>query len=205
MNEQTVKVWDLAVRIFHWSLVTFFAIAWFTGDESEKLHSWAGYAVLGLVLFRIVWGFIGSPHARFKDFIYSPVRIVGYLKSLRSEHPEHYAGHNPAGGLMVILLLINLLVVCWTGLEAWGAEGHGPLAAANQIELIGSAVTSSMEKDAGHSKNKEAEKYWEEIHEIATDLMLILIVIHVGGVIVSSRLHRENLVRAMITGYKTRS
>lgn len=205
MNEQNIKVWDLAVRVFHWSLVIAFAIAWFSGEESEKLHSWAGYAVLGLVLFRIVWGFIGSPHARFKDFIYSPARIVGYLKSLRSKHPEHYVGHNPAGGLMVILLLINLLVVCWTGLEAWGAEGHGPLAAADPVELIGSAHASNMEQNASQGNNKAAEKYWEEMHEMATNLMLILIVFHIGGVVVSSRLHRENLVKAMITGDKPRS
>ncbi len=100
MNNEQIKVWDLPVRVFHWSLVVGFTIAWFTGEQSEMLHSWAGYTVLGLVLFRIGWGIVGSRHARFSDFIYSPSRILAYLRSLCSGQPTHYLGHNPAGGFL---------------------------------------------------------------------------------------------------------
>ncbi len=200
MNERKIKVWDVGVRVFHWSLVVFFTIAWFTGDESEDLHSIAGYVVLALLVFRIIWGFIGPQYARFSNFIYPPGIIIRYLKSLSSGYPEHYYGHNPAGGAMVFLLLINLSIVCWTGLEAWGAEGHGPLAQINQMKLIGDAIASA-DTNKTEEENEE-EEFWEEWHEISTNSMLFLIFLHIAGVYVSSKLHRENLIRAMITGYK---
>lgn len=203
MNKAQVKVWDLAVRVFHWSLVVLFVIAWFSGEESEQVHSLAGYAILGLLVFRIIWGFIGPQYARFSNFLYSPGRIIQYLKSLRTAAPEHYYGHNPAGGLMVLLLLINLSLVSWTGLEAWGAEGHGPLAETNQIHLVTKALASAV--DEKHATENEQEKFWEEIHEFFTDLMIILIFIHIAGVYISSKLHKENLVKAMITGYKDKT
>ena len=103
----TIQVWDIAVRIFHWSLVLAYAIAWLTEDFEEP-HEIAGYVVLGLISFRVVWGFIGTKHARFSDFIYAPASIVQYLKSLLTTHPKHYLGHNPAGGAMIILLLLSL-------------------------------------------------------------------------------------------------
>ncbi len=203
MNKGQVKVWDFAVRVFHWTLVVLFVIAWFSGEESEQIHSLAGYAILGLLVFRIIWGFIGPQYARFTNFLYSPKKIIQYIKSLRTSRPEHYYGHNPAGGLMVLLLLVNLSLVTWTGLEAWGAEGHGPLAQTSQIHLLSEAIASGGDEKRG--EENEAEEFWEEWHEFFTDLMLILIFIHIAGVFVSGKLHKENLVKAMITGYKDKT
>ncbi len=104
-----------------------------------------------------------------------------------------------------IIWVITRRVVSWTGLEAWGAEGHGPLADTTEIHLISEANASSTEKNMTLSSRESDEEFWEELHEIATDLMLILIVLHIAGVVVSSRLHKENLVKAMITGYKNKS
>ncbi len=85
--ESRVKVWDIAIRIFHWSLVVFFIIAYLTEDDLETLHVYAGYAVIGLLVFRIIYGFIGTRYARFWNFIYSPATTLAYLRSILSGYP----------------------------------------------------------------------------------------------------------------------
>ena len=205
MSQNTIKVWDPLVRIFHWSLVVFFTIAFLTGEEAELLHAYAGYVVIGLVLFRILWGFIGPEHARFKDFVFGPGKVIQYLKSLASGSTQRYVGHNPAGGYMVVLMLATLLVVTFTGLKAYAAEGHGPLAANAEISII--SIAKAVEGDrkgngAGERGKNKGDKYWEEIHEATSNFMLGLIVLHILGVVIYSRLHKENLVKAMITGEK---
>lgn len=123
----TVRVWDPFVRIFHWSLVTLFVVAFVTGDEIERLHIAAGYAIAALIALRIVWGFIGPRHARFSDFVRSPTETLGYVrKALRRQAPRHI-GHNPAGGVMVLALLAMLTAISATGFMMttdafWGAE-----------------------------------------------------------------------------------
>ncbi len=197
-NQNTVKVWDLAVRVFHWSLVVFFVIAYLTGEDGEELHAYSGYAVTALVLFRILWGFVGTKHARFSDFVHGPRVIVTYLKGLAAGTPQHYYGHNPAGGLMIIMLLVFLSLSCWTGLVAYGKEGHGPLAQ-GEIGVIANAHADSDEQETDEN---EGEEFWEEIHEFFSNFTLFLVVVHIAGVIVTSRLHGENLARAMVTGKK---
>jgi len=164
----TVKVWDPIVRIGHWTLVIAFFTAYFTEDEFMTQHIWAGYVVAGVVLFRIFWGFIGSEHARFKDFIYSPSMIIAYLKSLAQRKPKHYLGHNPAGGIMVIALLASLCVTVYSGLALYaveenagpfatiyGASAHQSTSIANtQISILSNAVAE--EDEAKEDEAKEA-------------------------------------------------
>lgn len=201
-----VKVWDPLVRSFHWLLVISFTIAYITSEELEDIHIISGYVVCGLVLFRLVWGFVGSRYARFGNFIYGPAKVGEYLTSLKSSQPQHYLGHNPAGGWMVIVLLTMLVVVSYSGLKVYGLEGHGPLASQNTvtIQLISTAAADEDDDEAHEGGESAEEEFWEEIHEIASNLMLVLIAVHILGVIVSSRLHKENLVRAMIKGKKHR-
>ena len=124
-EKSSIQVWDMPVRVFHWSLVILFIIAYLTGDEDNNVHIYCGYAVLALVLFRIVWGFVGTQYARFSDFVYSPREVFQYLKGLVNRNVKHYVGHNPAGGWMVITLLICLLVVTISGLKVYAIqEGH---------------------------------------------------------------------------------
>ena len=111
----TVRVWDPLVRLFHWSLVISFTIAWL-GEGGRGLHQGAGYVVLALVGVRLIWGFVGSRHARFRDFVPRPKGLLAYLKSLPSGHPRRYLGHNPAGGAMILLLLAMLIL---TGGSGW--------------------------------------------------------------------------------------
>ena len=200
--DTTVKVWDPLVRICHWSLVVFFAIAYVTGEGESDLHIYSGYAVLGLVVIRLLWGFIGSEHARFKDFIFNPGTVIQYLKSIVSGNPRRYLGHNPAGGYMAILLLIMLVVVTITGLKVYGIDGHGPLAYNTGFAAISVAIAGDDHKTGKREAENPEKKFWKEIHEAASNFTLTLIVLHILGVIASSFFHKENLVKAMITGEK---
>jgi cytochrome b len=110
-----VKVWDPLVRIFHWGLVATFLVAWATGDEMECAHVMAGYAVIGLVVFRILWGFIGTRRARFVDFVRGPRAVTNYLRDTARLRAKRYLGHNPAGGAMTIALLVMLSIIGATG------------------------------------------------------------------------------------------
>ncbi len=110
-----VRVWDPFVRIFHWSLITLFLFTYFTGNEWDRAHEWAGYIILGLVLCRVLWGFIGPTHARFSNFIYRPTIVLAFLRDSLRLRAQRYIGHNPAGGAMVIVLLLNIILISITG------------------------------------------------------------------------------------------
>jgi cytochrome b len=122
-----VRVWDPFVRIFHWSLVGLFVLAFATGDETEWLHLTAGYAIAGLILLRIIWGFVGPRHARFGDFVRTPREVTAYVHTAIRLRTPRYLGHNPAGGVMIIALLTMLIGISATGFMMttdafWGAQ-----------------------------------------------------------------------------------
>ncbi len=200
MMGKEIRVWDPLIRLFHWGLVLAFSIAYLTGEDESNLHIYAGYAVLGLITFRVLWGFIGTRYARFSNFVYSPKPVVQYLKSLVSRKPEHYPGHNPAGGWMVIVMLLTLFVVTVSGLKVYALEeGLGPLAGAPPVVTL---ISDAQADSDSEGENEAAEEFWEEIHEASSNFMLLLIFLHITAVIVSGRLHDEHLVKAMITGKK---
>ena len=214
-NKQFIKVWDIAVRVFHWTLVGCYAIAFVTSEDSRQLHVIFGYSVLLLVLFRILYGFVGTSHARFSDFLYHPAEIADYLKGLLIGRPKHYMGHNPAGGLMIVIVLLSLLSLTLTGLKAYGIKGQGPLTE-HEISFISKAFADSDDKGDHDEHNRhdrrshkfkrtkkdEKDEFWEEVHETIAYFTLFLVSIHIIGVLVSSLVHRENLIKAMITGRK---
>ena len=166
-----IAVWDLPTRVFHWSLVLSFAGAFITGDSErwQDLHLIFGYTLMGLIVFRLVWGIVGSRYARFASFVTGPGKVFGYLSSLLTKKPEHHVGHNPAGAMAIVLLLALGLVNALTGLATFNEFGG---------------------------------EWLEEVHEWAANAMLAVVGVHVAGVVVSSFLHRENLVGAMLTGKK---
>lgn len=166
-----MKVWDPFVRMFHWGVVALVAAAFLSPDE-RRLHEPIGYAVLALVALRLVWGVIGTRHARFTDFVTGPRAVTDYLRRLAAGRPRRYRGHNPAGGAMVLALLATLLVVGGSG---WLSETDAYFG----VEWVSA------------------------LHSAASTALLVLIGLHVLGVLVSSLAHRENLVRAMITGHKS--
>ncbi|RLA03306.1 MAG: cytochrome B [Gammaproteobacteria bacterium] len=205
------RVWDPLVRVFHWGLVLAFTVAYLSGDEESSVHIYSGYVVLGLITFRVLWGLIGTRYARFSNFVYSPKTVIQYLKGLAAKKPTHYMGHNPAGGWMVIAMLLCLAIVSVSGLKVYAIEeGLGPLAGTPPALTVISAAYADDDDDDHekrgdrHNEDEEAEEFWEEIHEVSSNFMLLLIFLHIAGVIVSGRLHDENLVKAMLTGKKTR-
>ncbi|RKZ62274.1 MAG: cytochrome B [Gammaproteobacteria bacterium] len=204
--QKQIRVWDPLVRLFHWSLVLSFTVAYLSGDENSDIHIYAGYIIAGLITFRLIWGFIGSQHARFSDFLYSPQTIIDYLKSMLSRQPKHYLGHNPAGGAMILALMLGLVVTTYSGLEIYAIEeGAGPLAQQTTgVGFIRSAYADDDEHDkyAEHDGNEEEEEFWEDIHEASANFVLFLVLLHIAGVFIAGKLHNENLVKAMITGNK---
>jgi len=204
VQTEVIKVWDIAVRIFHWSLVLFFITAYVTGEDEGQIHILAGYGVLGLIVFRVIWGFIGTRYARFWNFICSPKQVLAYSCSLLSGKPIYYIGHNPLGGLIVLALLLSLGLTVWSGLELEASEGRGLFAAKTMIVQSVYADDDEHHSGEGHDNRRGGEEFWEELHEIVANLTLLLIIFHISGVILSSILHRENLVNAMITGIKAK-
>ena len=205
-NQKSILVWDDLVRIFHWCLVASFITAYFTSEKGNLLHIYAGYTVLGLIIFRVVWGFIGTRYARFESFVTSPTAVVIYVKSLFSKKHKHYVGHSPVGSWMVLLMLIMLFMVTFSGLNLYAIEeADGPLAIQMQsINPIGTVYAADdPEQYLVAEKDEVGEDYWKEFHELSTNLMLVLIALHIAGVVISSKLHKENLVKSMISGKKT--
>lgn len=210
----TVKVWDIFVRVAHWTVAAAFFVAYFTEDDLLTLHVWAGYTIGVFVVLRIAWGFIGPRHARFSDFLYSPFTVWGYLIELITFRAKRYIGHSPAGGAMTFALLAGLAATVWTGLELYAAEENaGPLAAlsseaspvtqqAPQL-LMRVSESEEYERDGGFRSEKSAAgEFWGDSHEVLANVMLALVVLHIGGVVLASVVHRENLARAMLTGRK---
>lgn len=211
----TVYVWDPLVRLFHWGLVAAFAVAWFTAEEESAWHIYSGYTVMGLIIFRLVWGFVGTAHARFSDFVYGPAAVIEYVRGMKAGHPRRYLGHNPLGGWMIVAMLATLAVVTYSGLVVYAIEENaGPLAGIVAADtgaglapgqaLIGAARAGDDDNDEDEEPagSEASEAYWEEIHEAATNLMLVFIALHLLGVAWGSLTHKENLARAMITGRK---
>ena len=172
MSKQRILVWDLPTRVFHWLLAASFLGAFLTAESERyrEIHVTLGYTLLGLIAFRLVWGFLGSRYARFRSFLFRPVEIIAYVTSLAKARPAHYAGHNPAGSVSVFLLLALGMLAGASGVLAFQDVGGDVL---------------------------------EELHEMTAYAMLAVVALHVAGVVLSSVMHRENLVRSMITGLKS--
>ncbi|MCU7939617.1 MAG: cytochrome b/b6 domain-containing protein [gamma proteobacterium symbiont of Bathyaustriella thionipta] len=180
----SVRVWDIPVRLFHWIFASCFIIAWLTLDNRYlDIHVFAGYLMGGLILFRILWGFIGGPYASFHDFTFSGSEVSDYFKGVLKRCPPRFLGHNPAGSWAIFLLLGLGLSITVTGLLTLGGEEQqGPLA-------------GYLNYSQGHLAH--------ELHDWLAWLMLGMVIIHLAGVLIESLLHRENLVAAMLTGCKS--
>ena len=181
-----VRVWDIPTRLFHWSVVVLLCVSWFSADQGYmRVHLASGLTLLALLLFRIAWGLVGSTTARFSNFLQPPRRVMGYLKGLAGGDRIFYAGHNPAGGLMVLALIVVLLAQVTTGLFANdGVRFSGPLA------LLVSEETSSLITG---------------IHGLIFDVILILVWCHMVAVGFYLLVKGDNLVWPMVTGKKHRA
>lgn len=181
-----VKVWDLPVRLFHWTLVLSFALAYFTAEfHIGFLHTPIGYFLSLLLVARVFWGFAGNQYARFRSFIFSPAETVEYLRSMAQNNPRHYFGHNPAGALMVFALLGLLTLIFLTGLVTLAViDFEGPFL----------FLTDYIDDETSYAVR--------HLHGWLINVALVMIPLHLLGVVAGSVQHKENLVRAMVTGKK---
>lgn len=176
----TVRVWDLPVRLFHWTLTALFAFSWWSGENHEmEWHRLSGLAVLALLLFRLFWGFAGSRTARFAQFLRGPVAVGAYLRKGTGNHPSD--GHNPLGGWSVVALLVVLLALVTAGLFAVDVDGFesGPL-------------SDFVSFDSGRTA--------AGIHEVAFNIALALIALHICAIVYYRFFAGRDLVSPMITG-----
>jgi cytochrome b len=180
-----ILVWDLPLRLFHWLLVLLVVVSFVSaevGGKAMQIHFLSGYSILSLLLFRILWGFLGGTHARFASFVRSPAAAIAYLRDLAGRHAGRHLGHNPAGGWSVILMLLSLLLQAGTGLFSNDDESaEGPLA-----KLAGKALSDRI----------------SDIHSLNSDLLYVLVGLHVVAILFYVIYKRDNLVQPMITGFK---
>ncbi|HEY2627962.1 MAG TPA: cytochrome b/b6 domain-containing protein, partial [Usitatibacter sp.] len=181
----SIKVWDLPVRIFHWAIVVLLVLQVTTGEIGGgvmALHLIGGYAILVLLVFRVLWGFAGSTHARFASFIAGPVATIRFARRLFSRQAVPQVGHNPLGGWSVVAMIVLMLLQAGSGLFANdGDEALGPFAPYVPID-VSNAFT--------------------EFHRWNLKLLIVLSALHVVAVLFHWLVKRDNLISAMFTGVK---
>lgn len=181
LSPRTITVWDFPTRIFHWSFAVAVLIA-FVSSEADGaafwIHVYSGTLLLGFIVFRAVWGVIGSRYAQFGEFVHGSVKVKAYTQDLMQLRPPHSVGHNPLGGWMIMAMLGIILLAVLTGMMT-SEDGYvGPLA-------------------------HVAGGIFGEAHEGIGSFVMVLVGAHVLGVVVHGLITRENLPRAMVTGFKT--
>jgi len=184
-NSAKIEIWDPLLRSFHWLLVAAFATAWWSEGHDIRIHLLSGTFLVGLLLFRLIWGFVGEHHARFASFRPNKRNIVQHMSELLHLKSGHYPGHTPIGSLMIYFLLLNLMILVISGMLLMALQmGIGPF--------------SAWATMAGF----ETEILIGDIHHWCFNSLQILIAIHLTGVVAESLLQRSNLTLAMITGRK---
>ena len=188
-NQQTghkkVSVWDLPTRLFHWCLVILVIFSFITakiGGNAMQYHEWSGSAILALLLFRLVWGFVGSRESRFATFVYGPATVFRYALNILQPDSRHYLGHNPLGGWSIVAMLSALMIQAGTGLFANDdIITEGPL----------------------YSWVSKATSDWITwVHRLNQQVIIGLVAIHILAVLFYLFYKRENLIKPMITGFK---
>lgn len=179
----TVKVWDFPTRLFHWLLIILFVVIYASAKLGEMdIHFTAAFSLSGLIIFRVMWGFLGSTYALFSQFVSSPKTTLNYLKSITSKDKQSYIGHNPAGGWVVIIFLLAFIAIISAGLIS-----------TDDIYLTGPFY---------HLVTDETASLATTLHRQAEYYMLGLIALHVIAVLIYKLKFKENLVKAMVTGKK---
>jgi len=177
VHKPGIDLWDKPTRLFHWALVLCIVLAWLSAEQQwYEIHLYTGYSVIVLVVFRVLWGFIGSLHSRFSDFVVGPAKLDHYLRT--GEYSS--AGHNPLGALSVMALLLLLLVQAVSGLF-------------NSDDILFSGPLH-------YWASTELRDLMGQVHDLLFNLLLGLIALHIGAVFYHQRRHQLPLVRAMILG-----
>lgn len=178
-----VRLWDGPVRLVHWLLVALIAFSWWSSEDHLNWHRWSGYAILGLLIFRIYWGFAGGGAARFSSFVKGPKAVLAYARTIGSRERSTTPGHNPIGALSIIAILLVLAVQIGTGLFAVDIDAFdgGPLSDRVSFEL---------------------GRELAEIHETCFRILQALVALHLAAIAFYAVWKRTDLVRAMVTGQR---
>lgn len=178
-------IWSVPTRSFHWLMVIGLVGAYVLGEEESNMniHSAFGYMVATLVLFRLLWGFVGPKYSRFKDFPVSKKSLVEFFTNMKASK-DKYPGHNPAASLVMLVILVVVLVVSFTGILALAAEGNGP------IRFLNIGKTD----------------FYKELHEAFVNILIALVILHLIGILADRFLHgNSRTLFSMFTGYKALS
>lgn len=181
-NHTAIRIWDWPVRLTHWLFVLCIAVSWWSAEEHQmEWHRYSGYTLLGLLIFRIYWGFAGSSSARFSHFLRGPSGVIAYLRESREAHRD--AGHNPLGGWSVAIMLLLMLSQVLIGLFVSDVDGieSGPLS---------------------HLVSFETSRALADIHEIVFNAILAFIGVHIAAILFYLLAKRDNLIVAMLTGQR---
>ncbi|AVX88931.1 cytochrome B [Pseudomonas koreensis] len=174
MPSASVRLWDPVVRLFHLSIAGVFVANYFFNEAGDVWHVWLGYYAMGWLLVRLVWGFVGPRSARWADFWPTPTRLIAHARSLIAGRPEHRLGHSPMGALVMILMLLAMFTA---GVSGWAME---------EVDALWGAD-------------------WPlQVHETATDTLLVLVCLHIAAALFESFLLRDNLPLSMLTGRRRR-
>jgi len=183
----SIPVWDIPTRLFHWILVGLVIFSFITGKigiSAMRYHEWSGFGILVLVVFRLMWGFIGGQQSRFSNFVKGPAAVTRYASSLLRKDSKPHIGHNPLGGWSILAMLITILIQAGTGLFANDdILTEGPLFA-----LV----------------SKQTSDWLTGVHHLNQKILLVIVLIHIAAVIFYLIAKRENLIKPMITGNKIR-
>lgn len=211
-SEIELTIWDFFVRSFHWIVAAAFAVCYITEGKPRWVHANSGYIIAALVVLRVIWGFVGPPHARFSDFVRSPRAVFEHLNDVVRFRAKRYLGHDPAGGIMIVALLACLSLTAVTGMLHYAARDNaGPFVAwstsiaRSTLSIDPTALAHSGHAQASHQADEPVIKgsaWTKEAHEFFANLTLVLVIMHICGVVLVSYETRENLIRSMINGRK---
>jgi cytochrome b len=179
------RLWDAPTRIVHWALVALIVFAWWSAETGQmQWHRWAGYSVLALIVFRLIWGFVGSQSARFASFVRGPLKTLAYARTLPSRAPSQTAGHNPLGAWSVLALMAAIVAAVVSGLFSVDIDGleSGPLS--DRVSF-------------------ETGRAFAEWHEWSFTVIQALVVVHLVAIAFYLTYKRSNLIAPMITGSRT--
>lgn len=208
--------WDPLVKLTHWAIVLAILLNAVVTEEGSDAHVWVGYALAAILGLRLLWGFVGSPEARFTAFLPSPRRALAHIREIKTGGASHHASHNPLGALMVYAIWSCLLVIIATGIAMAGLPGSPASGERDPVEAAGTVAANAAYGDSdedrehsgrlgnaeedGEQDGEQEEGALTEVHEIAANLLYLLILLHIAGVMFETRRSGRQVVLAMLPG-----
>ena len=201
LSVKPVSLWDPVVRLTHWAIAVIVLMNAVLTEGGSQIHLWAGWIGMAVLVLRLLWGLIGPAEARFSAFPPNPRAVISHMADLVAGRPRDYSSHNPAGAAMAYALWATLAALMISGLVITG--GATPMQVDDQRAAVAAgdwSVLVTDDDDGGETAARPLKKAAKEVHEIAGNLILFLVALHIAGIVVESRALRRNLVKTMLLG-----